>query len=187
MTTEEFYAKQKSGALEYRRCEPEEKVVASNDIIVDENWNAENKDFWSHHGRSKEEYMDFVESGEADKQKPIEVYQCDDKYVLVDDGNHRVAAAQEFGTDIKVNVTGEYVEQGQEQNDTTPTEIKEDEKMGKISSQLKQFRNENGEPGTTSPAAHEHNVTPENERESVREKVQDMQNERENNQEQEND
>jgi hypothetical protein len=117
MTKEEFYEKQKSGELTWERCSPEEKTVNANDIIVDENWNSENKDFWNHHGRSKEEYMDFVSSGEADNAKPIEVYECGDKYVLVDDGNHRVAAAQELDRPVKVNVTGKYVEQEQSQDD----------------------------------------------------------------------
>lgn len=63
----------------------------------------------------------------------------------------------------------------------------EDQSVGKISIQLKQFRNENGEPGTTSPAAHKHNIIPENERRGVREEVRKMQNEKESNQGQAND
>jgi hypothetical protein len=82
---------------------------------------------------------------------------------------------------------GEY-EPCKAKNLSEPIKNNEEEKtVGKISSQLKQFRNENGEPGTTSPAAHEHNATPETERDSVREKVRDMQNEKENKLEQDND
>ena len=61
--------------------------------------------------------MDYVSSGQADNSKPVEVYECGDKYVLVDDGNHRVAAAQEQNRPVKVNVTGKYVEQSQTQDD----------------------------------------------------------------------
>lgn len=50
---------------------------------------------------------------------------------------------------------------------------RENNKMGQISSKLKQFRQDHGEPGTTSRAAHEHNITPEKERASVREQVRD--------------
>jgi len=117
MTKEEFYKKQQSGELTWERCPSEEKTIDSKDIIVDKDWNAENKDFWNHHGRSKEEYMDYVESGQADNSEPIEVYKCDDKYVLVDDGNHRVAATQELDRPVKVKVTGEYKEQIQAQDD----------------------------------------------------------------------
>lgn len=117
MTREEFYNKQQSGDLTWERHPVEEKTVDSQGIIVDKDWNADIKDFWNHHGRSKEEYMDFVESGEADNAKPIEVYKCDDKYVLVDAGNHCVAAAQELNRPVKVNVTGEYKEQSQSQDE----------------------------------------------------------------------
>jgi hypothetical protein len=187
MTKDEFRSKYNSGELSYRSTTPEVKNVNSNDIITSENWNTDNEDFWNHHGRSKEEYLDYVDSGEIENQKPIDVYSCDDKYVLVDDGNHRVAAAQELDADIKVNVTGEYVDKSQENSNDSLSTTKDNDKVSKISSQLKAFREERGEPGTTSPALNEHNVTPENERESMREKLQDMQNERENNLEQEND
>ena len=116
MTKQEFYDKQQSGELTFESCEPEEKTVDSNDIIVDENWNAESENFWNHHGRSKEEYLDYVASGQADNE-PVEVYKCGDKYVLVDDGNHRVAAAQELDRPVNVKVTGEYKEQSQEQDE----------------------------------------------------------------------
>lgn len=183
MITKEFRDKYHSGELMSRPCGPELKVVNSNDIIVDEDWNAETKDFWNHHGRSKEEYLDFVASGEADKQKPIDVYKYDNKYVLVSNGNHRVAAAQELDADVKVNVTGEYYEKGQEQDDSplSSTTSMENEKMGKTSRQLTQFRREHGEPGTSSPAAHDHNITPEKERARVREQIRDNQNEHQNN------
>jgi len=189
MITEEFRVKYHSGVLISKPCRPEQKTVNANDIIVDENWNAESKDFWNHHGRSKEEYMDFIASGEAEKQKPIDVYKCDDKYVLVSDGNHRVAAAQELDADVKVNITGEYFEKGQEQDDSPPSSTTSmgNDKMGKISRQLTQFRRDHGEPGTTLPAAHDHNITPENERASVREQIRENQNEHQNNIIQEND
>jgi len=116
MTREEFYKKEKTGKLSWKKCPHEERIINPNDIIVDKNWNAENKNFWNHHGYSKEEYMDYVSSGKADNSKPIPVYECGDKYVLVDDGNHRVAAAQELNRPIIVNVTGKYIEQNQEQD-----------------------------------------------------------------------
>jgi hypothetical protein len=57
---------------------------------------------------------------------------------------------------------------------------REKDQMVKISSTLAQFRREHGEPGTTSPAAREHNITPENEKASVREQIRDNRIERQN-------
>jgi len=57
---------------------------------------------------------------------------------------------------------------------------REKDQMYKKSNQLAQFRREHGEPGTTSPAAREHNITPENERASIREQIRDNQSERQN-------
>lgn len=53
-------------------------------------------------------------SGQADNAELLEVYKCGDKYVLVDDGNHRVAAGKELNRPIKVIVTVEYTEQAQD-------------------------------------------------------------------------
>jgi hypothetical protein len=74
MTKEGFYKKKELGGLTWEHCPSAERTVNPNDIIVDENWNLENKDFWNHHGRSKQDYMDYVSSGKADNSKPIEVY-----------------------------------------------------------------------------------------------------------------
>jgi hypothetical protein len=116
MTREEFYKKQQSGEITRERCSPEEKTVDPQDIIPDKDWNSDSKDFWSHHGLSKEEYMDYVKSGQADSAKPVAVSKCGDKYVLDDFGNHRVAASQELNRPIKVNIVGEYKEQSQSQD-----------------------------------------------------------------------
>jgi hypothetical protein len=113
MTRDEYEQKTQSGELAWEKCPAREEVANPNDIIVDKEWNSEHPQFWNHHGRSKGEYLDYVNSGQADKQTPPEVYKCDDKYILVDDGNHRVAASKELNRPIKVNVVGEYSEQKQ--------------------------------------------------------------------------
>lgn len=117
MTRDEFEQKQKSGELQWEQCPAKEEIVSPNEIIVDKEWNSRHPEFWNHHGRTKEEYLDYVSSGQADSAKPPEVYKWGNKYVLVDDGNHRVAASQELNRPIKVNVTGEYVEQNQAQGE----------------------------------------------------------------------
>jgi hypothetical protein len=117
MTKEEFYEKQQSGDLTWEPCAHEEKTVDPHDIIRDKDIYTDETAFWNHHGRSKEEWIDYVRSGQADHGEPIDVYKCDDKYVLIDDGNHRVAAAQELNRPINVKVTGEYKEQSQTQDD----------------------------------------------------------------------
>lgn len=110
MTREEFEQKQQTGEMEWKRCPAKEDVVNPNDIIVNKEWNSAHPQFWNHHGHNKEDYMDYVGSGQADQLPPPEVYKCGDKYELVDDGNHRVAASQELNRPIKVNVTGEYID-----------------------------------------------------------------------------
>ena len=116
MTKDEFYEKSKSGELKWERRQSKEETVNPKNIIVDKDWNSDHSQFWTHHGRSKDEYFDYMRSGQADNQRAPKVYKCDDKYVLVDDGSHRVAVAQELNRPIKVNVTGEYVTQNQAQN-----------------------------------------------------------------------
>jgi hypothetical protein len=113
MTRDEFYQKQESGKMHWERCSPKEETVNPNDIIGGKEWNSEDKNFWNHHGRTKDEYMDYVGSGKADNAEPPEVNKCGDKYVLVNDGSHRVAASKELNRPIKVNVTGKYTEQSQ--------------------------------------------------------------------------
>ncbi len=61
--------------------------------------------------------MDYVSSGKADNSKPIEVYEYGDKYVLIDEGNHRIAASQELERPVKVKVTGKYIEHNQSLNE----------------------------------------------------------------------
>ena len=41
---------------------------------------------------TKKEFYEKQKSEKTDNSKPIKVYECDDKYVLVDDGSHRVTA-----------------------------------------------------------------------------------------------
>lgn len=77
--------------------------------------------------------------------------------------------------------------QGQDDSPPSSTTSMGNDKKGKISRQLTQFRRDHGEPGTTLPAAHDHNITPENERASVREQIRDNQNEHQNKIIQEND
>ena len=122
MTKGEFYEKSQSGELKWERRSATEETVDPNDIIVDRDWNTETPQFWNHHGRDKDDYLEYVSSGQADSREPPEVYKCEDKYVLVDDGNHRVAASQELNRPMKVKVTGEYVDQNQEQNDNEADE-----------------------------------------------------------------
>lgn len=92
--------------------------------------------FWSHHGNSKERYMELaskipevkeqMDSGRsledivtderlgpcaAQYFKPdnmVKVYQYGDKYMFDSDGRHRVMAAQELGYEIPINLRGVY-------------------------------------------------------------------------------
>ncbi len=129
MTRDELYRKQESGELHWERCSAKEETVNPNYIIVDKEWNSDHPKFWSHHGRTKDEYMDYVSSGKADNAKPPEVYKCGNKYILVDDGNHRVAVSKELNRPIKVNVTGEYMEQSQDAEESMEADNEEEMSM----------------------------------------------------------
>ena len=115
MTKDEYERKQAAGELQFNKCEEYETTVNPHDIITEGEWNADHPNFWNHHGNTKEGYLDYVGSGKADNAEAPDVYKCGDKYVLVDDGNHRVAASQELNRPMKVNVKGEYTENGQAQ------------------------------------------------------------------------
>ncbi|MDR1149258.1 MAG: hypothetical protein LBK66_11570 [Spirochaetaceae bacterium] len=116
MNREQFEQKRRSGEIKWEHCPENEAVVNPHDIIEDKEWNANDPKFWNHHGRTKEEYMDFVQSGRADEAAPPEVSRCSDQYVLEKDGNHRIAASKELNRPIKVNVTGKYIENKQSQD-----------------------------------------------------------------------
>jgi hypothetical protein len=116
MTREQFEQKRQSGEIKWERCPEREETVNPNHIIEDKEWNANYPKFWNHHGHTKEEYMDFVQSGRADEAAPPEVSRCGDQYVLEKDGNHRIAASKELNRPIKVNVTGKYIENKQSQD-----------------------------------------------------------------------
>ena len=97
----------------------------------------DNPHFWNHHGNTKEFYIDLAEQSEALHEKRCagasveEIRSCEDlkklsdiylsdqfciklykhpdgRYLLVDDGRHRVAAAQILGITIPAKVMGEY-------------------------------------------------------------------------------
>jgi len=93
--------------------------------------------FWSHHGNSKEIYMELaskipevreqlasghsLEDIKADEKlracasqyfspdNMVRAYQYGDKYMFDGDGRHRVMAAQELGHEIPINVRGVYL------------------------------------------------------------------------------
>jgi hypothetical protein len=115
MTREQFEQKRQSGEVKWERCPERGETVNPNDIIEDKEWNAKHPQFWNHHGRNKEEYLDFVRSGRADEARPPEVSHYGDQYVLEKDGTHRVAASKELNRPIKVKVTGKYIEKKQSQ------------------------------------------------------------------------
>lgn len=100
-----------------------ERAVDPNEISLDEEWNRDYAGFWERHGRSKEDYLDYVGSGEADSAKPPRVYQSGDHYVLADDGSHRVAASQELGRPITVDVVGQGPRQSQENDEIQEEEM----------------------------------------------------------------
>lgn len=74
------------------------------------------KYFWNHHCYTKDDYINLTQNmHNGDKQAlhnfyytPIKVYRFKDIYILLDDGRHRVKAAQELGIHINVVVSGEY-------------------------------------------------------------------------------
>lgn len=96
----------------------------------------DNEYFWEHHGYHKRDYIKLAEKSKIlyenflagvaiDELKfvpecedivgaylgdkcIIKVYQKEEKYILVGDGRHRVAAAQELRLFIPVKVVGEY-------------------------------------------------------------------------------
>jgi hypothetical protein len=124
LTRDEFDRKTQSGELKFEHKQATEETVNPDDIIIDREWKSD-PHFWNHHGRSKNEYLEYVSSGQAAGQEPPKVYKCGDKYILVDDGNHRVAASQELNRPIKVSVTGEYIEKSkvQEMNEDYEDEM----------------------------------------------------------------
>lgn len=98
----------------------------------------DNPFFWVHHRNTKESYLELAKQSLKLQEKwsagisishilddkelkdiagayfsdaqVIKVYRYPDgKYVLLDDGRHRIAAAQELDIDVPVKVTGEYL------------------------------------------------------------------------------
>ena len=113
MDKNEFYQRYSDGELESKSISSYEETVNPHDIIEDRDWNPDHPQFWTHHNNTKESYLNRVGSGQTDNSPPIKVQKCGDKYVIEDDGNHRVAAAKELNRSIKVEVVGEYAESGQ--------------------------------------------------------------------------
>lgn len=103
---------------------------------IDDIYGKEDFYFWNHHHNNKESYLELAEksiilyktylSGEdfkmlaedskyknivnayLSKSQIIKVYRCNGRYQLVDDGRHRVVAAQELKIYVPVMVIGEY-------------------------------------------------------------------------------
>ena len=109
-------------------------MVNASDIDMTYAQGMDSEQFWNHHGNTKEDYMRMAEripdvqqaldSGKSldeikqdpelkdtvhayfDPENMIEVeQQADGSYSFTDDGRHRIAAAQEFGYEIPVEVT----------------------------------------------------------------------------------
>lgn len=104
--------------------------------LIDDIYGKEDSYFWNHHNNNKESYLELAEksiilykrylSGEdikllaedskyknivnayLSKSQIIKVYRCNGRYKLVDDGRHRVVAAQELKIYVPVMVIGEY-------------------------------------------------------------------------------
>lgn len=104
--------------------------------LIDDIYGKEDSYFWNHHNNNKESYLELTEkyiilykrylSGEdikllaedskyknivnayLSKSQIIKVYRCNGRYKLVDDGRHRVVAAQELKIYVPVMVIGEY-------------------------------------------------------------------------------
>ncbi|MDR0908306.1 MAG: hypothetical protein LBM77_00940 [Spirochaetaceae bacterium] len=117
MNRNEFEQKRNSGELRWEKCSPYKEEISPHDVMFEKDWNPDTPGFWEHHGRSKEQYMDVECYRKPEEAESIEVNKCGDKYELVGDGAHRVAASRELNRPINVNVTGEYVEQSQSQDE----------------------------------------------------------------------
>ena len=113
MDKNEFYQRYSDGELESKSISSYEETVNPHNIIGDRDWNPDHPHFWTHHNNTKEYWLNRVDSGQTDNSPPIKVQKCGDKYVIEDDGNHRVAAAKELNRPVKVEVVGKYTESGQ--------------------------------------------------------------------------
>ena len=109
------------------------KTVNANDIDMSDAMGMDDPNFWNHHNRTKEDYMDLasklpdvqnrLNNGESieslyndpnlgdtayqyySPEKMVRVNeQPDGSYEFIDDGRHRVSAAQELGYDIPVKI-----------------------------------------------------------------------------------
>lgn len=129
-------------------------MVNASDIDMTYAQGMDSEQFWNHHGNTKEDYMRMAEripdvqqaldSGKSldeikqapelkdtahayfDSENMIKVeQQADGSYSFTDDGRHRIAAAQELGYEIPVDVakTGNNVEpQGDTKTSDSPSE-----------------------------------------------------------------
>ena len=129
-------------------------MVNASDIDMTYAQGMDSEQFWNHHGNTKEDYMRMAEripdvqqaldSGKSldeikqdpelkdtahayfDPENMIKVeQQADGSYSFADDGRHRIAAAQELGYEIPVDVakTGNNVEpQGDTKTSDSPSE-----------------------------------------------------------------
>lgn len=109
----EFYNKKN-----YTFVEKNEKLNISASVIhgisyVDKDY------FWNHHSRTKDDYINLTLNMHNGNEQavsnfyydPIKVYKFKDIYILLDDGRHRVTAAQELGINIDVILLGEYFQE----------------------------------------------------------------------------
>jgi len=139
---QEYYRGNLSRQDSGQDCNPQ--MVDPNEIYgARYNDSTSEEDFWNHHGNTKDDYLALAEkipdvqsqlqSGQSldeIKQDPelrpcadayftpdrmVKVYEYDGQYMFQDDGRHRVAAAQELGVEMPVNVKGEYVDVSQQQ------------------------------------------------------------------------
>lgn len=105
--------------------------------LIEGIYDRDNEYFWDHHGCKKSDYIALAKKSKILYEKfsagiPLEKLKCDPecegfygaylgdkcivnvekregKYLLVDDGRHRVAAAQELDLYIPVKIIGEYL------------------------------------------------------------------------------
>ena len=107
-----------------KKTTSEERTVDPNTIELDEEWNPDYSGYWDHHGRSKEEYLEYVASGKADGATPPRVRRSEDGgYVLQSDGSHRVAASQELGRPIRVEVVDEAADESEDSEPSDEQEV----------------------------------------------------------------
>lgn len=104
--------------------------------LIEGIYDKDNEFFWNHHGCDKDNYIRLAERSEIlykkyldgkdiesikkdfecndisgaylSERQIIKVYKYGNRYILVDDGRHRVAAAQELKLYIPVKIIGEY-------------------------------------------------------------------------------